>query len=329
MKSYNWGIIGPGKIAHYFANDLKLVSPFQKITAVLSDREKSLNDFADKFAVKKRFLNLDDFVHQSKVDIAYIATPHTLHYEAIKACLKNKIAVLCEKPIVLNHEQFQEIQQLSKTNQTFLMEGMWIRFLPDIKKLLEFVSEKRIGNIMSLKASISFKAPCDDDNRYYDPEKGGGSLLDLGVYCVFLSTLILGKPSLVKAVGNLSEKNIDEASAILLSHDDGSYAVLESSLQIKHNRPAEIFGTEGVIRLLDPWFEKSPGIEVEMDNGKKDMVPFAWEGHGLQFEIEEVVRCVSQQKIESGLMPHALSKMILKIMDEIRDQVGVSYPEYE
>jgi predicted dehydrogenase len=329
MKSYNWGIIGPGKIAHYFANDLKLVSPFQKITAVLSDREKSLNDFADKFAVKKRFLNLDDFVHQSKVDIAYIATPHTLHYEAIKACLKNKIAVLCEKPVVLNHEQFQEIQQLSKTNQTFLMEGMWIRFLPDIKKLLEFVSEKRIGNIMSLKASISFKAPCDDDNRYYDPEKGGGSLLDLGVYCVFLSTLILGKPSLVKAVGNLSEKNIDEACAILLSHDDGSYAVLESSLQIKYNRPAEIFGTEGVIRLLDPWFEKSPGIEVEMDNGKKDMVPFAWEGHGLQFEIEEVVRCVSQQKIESGLMPHALSKMILKIMDEIRDQVGVSYPEYE
>jgi predicted dehydrogenase len=133
----------------------------------------------------------------------------------------------------------------------------------------------------------------------------------------------------VKAVGNLSEKNIDEASAILLSHDDGSYAVLESSLQIKYNRPAEIFGTEGVIRLLDPWFEKSPGIEVEMDNGKKDMVPFAWEGHVLQFEIEEVVRCVSQQKIESGLMPHVLSKMILEIMDEIRDQVGVSYPEYE
>jgi predicted dehydrogenase len=119
MKSFNWGIIGPGKIAHYFANDLKLVSPFQKITAVLSDREKSLNDFAGEFAVKKKFLNLDDFVHQSKVDIAYIATPHTLHYEPKKACLKNKIAVLCEKPIVLNHEQFPEIQQLSKTNQTF------------------------------------------------------------------------------------------------------------------------------------------------------------------------------------------------------------------
>ncbi len=329
MKSYQWGIIGPGAIADYFASDLKLVKTPQKITTVLSDHEKSANEFSNKYNVEKRFLNLDDFISKGKVDIAYIATPHPLHYEAIKACLQNHIAVLCEKPIVMNHEQFEIIRNLSKTHNTFLMEGMWIRFLPHVKKLLNLISEKKIGKLISVQASMSFKAPRDESNRYFDPEKGGGSLLDLGVYCVFLSTILLGMPFSVKAIGKLSNKNIDEACAILLSYKDNSYAMLESSLLVKQNGPAEIFGSTGVIRLLNPWFEKSSGIEVELNNGKVQRTPFNWKGHGLQFEIEEVVNCISEQKIESDLMPHALSKMILEIMDKIRDQIHVSYPEDE
>jgi len=329
MKSYQWGVIGPGTIAEYFASDLALVKTPQKITAVLSDHEDSLNEFANKYNVEKRFLNLEDFINKSKVDIAYIATPHPLHYEAIKACLQNHIAVLCEKPVVMNHEQFKDIRNISQTHNTFLMEGMWIRFLPHVKKLLDLISEEKIGKVISVQASMSFKAPRDGSSRYFDPEKGGGSLLDLGVYCVFLSTLLLGMPSSVKAIGKLSDKNIDEACAILLFYSNNSYAMLESSLPVKQNGPAEIFGTTGVIRLLNPWFEKSPGIEAELNNGKVHRTTFNWKGHGLQFEIEEVVNCISEQKIESDLMPHALSKMILEIMDKIRDQIHVSYPEYE
>jgi len=329
MKSYNWGVIGPGTIAEDFANDLKFVGTPQKITAVLSDHEKSINEFGSKFNIEKRFLKLDDFVADSKVDIAYIATPHPFHYEAIKACLQNNIAVLCEKPIVLNKEQFEDIYQLSQKNHTFFMEGMWIRFLPHIKRLLELISEKIIGNINSIQASMFYMAPRNENNRYYDPEKGGGSLLDLGVYCIFLSVLLLGKPSLIKAIAKLSKKHIDEACAILLSFSNQSYAILESSLLIKQNTPAKIFGSKGVINLLNPWFEKSNGIEVVLNNGEKNKIPFKWEGHGLQFEIEEVVNCISQNKIESGLMPHALSKMVLEIMDKIRDQIHVAYPKYE
>ncbi len=329
MKSYRWGIIGPGTIAEYFANDLKLVKTPQKITSVLSDHEKSVNEFSDKHNVEKRFLNLDDFISKGNVDIAYIATPHPLHYEAIKMCLQNHIAVLCEKPIVINHEQFEDIRNLSKTHNTFLMEGMWIRFLPHVKKLLDLVSGKEIGELISVQVSMSFKAPRDECNRYFDPEKGGGSLLDLGIYCVFLSTILLGMPASVKAIGKLSEKSIDEACAILLSYNNNSYAMLESSLLVKQNGPAEIFGSTGIIRLLSPWFEKSPGIEVESNDGEIHKIPFDWDGHGLQFEIQEVVSCISTQKIESDLMPHALTKMILEIMDKIRDQIHVSYPKYE
>ena len=328
MKSYTWGIIGPGNIAHHFAEDIKLVEPMQEITAVLSDNEESANKFADEFRISKRFIDLDKFIRESGVDIAYIATPHPSHYEQIKACLANGIPVLCEKPIVLNTRQFDELIQLSVTKKTFLMEGMWVRFLPSFITLLKMVNEKVIGDVMRIKATMGFEAPYDESNRFYDPAKGGGSLLDLGVYCIFLSILLAGEPSMVKAFGKLSDKRIDEACGIILGYDS-AYAILESSLLTAEKKPAEINGTEGMIKILDPWYEKSPGLAVEMKDGKKNKISLAWEGHGLQFEIKEVVDCVYRQKIESDLMHHSLSRKLLEIMDEIRSQTGVYYGEKE
>lgn len=329
MNSYNWGIIGPGNIAHDFANDLKLVAAPQKITAVLSRTMESANEFADTFMVEFRYADMEDFIKNSRVDIAYIATPHPFHYDAIKACLNNHIAVLCEKPIVINYPQYEELRNLSVKNNTFLMEGMWIRFLPSFCTLMDLLSQKIIGEIITLKAAMYYQAPKNENNRYYDPSKGGGSLLDLGIYCVFLSTLLLGKPRQIKAVGRRSEKEIDEACAMLLSYNHGRYAMLESSLLIKNNKPAEIFGTKGVIRILDPWFEKTPAIEVELFHGAKQSFPLDWEGHGLQFETEEVINCVSRNQIESQILPSRLTGEVLQIMDEIRNQVNVTYNEYE
>ena len=329
MNSYNWGIIGPGSIATDFANDMKLVSGLQKISAVLSHHVDSANEFADEFGVALRYTDMEEFIKNGKVDIAYIATPHPFHYEAIKSCLENHIAVLSEKPIVINYEQYEELRKLSIQNNTFLMEGMWIRFLPSIRKLMELIGQKKIGEIISFKASMYYKAPDDENNRYYDPEKGGGSLLDLGVYCVFLSTLLLGNPQEIKAVGRLSDKKIDEACGMLLSYKHGCYAMLESSLLIKNNKPAEIFGTKGVIRILDPWFEKSSAIEVELFNGEKEEIPLSWDGHGFQFEMEEVINCVSSRKIESSLLSENITGEVLKIMDEVRNQLDVTYDKYE
>lgn len=329
MKSYKWGVIGPGDIAHSFANDLKLVNGDQRIQAVLSHKVKSADDFADEFKIPGRFTNLEDFIQKSQVDIVYISTPHSFHFEQIKACLTNKIPVICEKPIVLNKDQHQELLNLSKEENTFLMEGMWIRFLPSILKLLELIEQKKIGEIIQVKASMCFKANLDERNRFYDPEKGGGSLLDLGVYCVFLSTLLFGKPESIKAVGRLSNKNIDEACGILLSYSDGRYSILESSLLKNKNGPAEIYGKDGMIRILDPWFEKSPGLEIEMNNGEKEEIPLTWAGHGLQYEIEEVIKCLEKEEIESALMTGRLSNEVLEIMDEIRNQIHVIYENYE
>jgi predicted dehydrogenase len=263
------------------------------------------------------------------IDVAYVATPHPLHYDAVLECLANRIPVLCEKPLTINAEQCSHLIDTSRKNNTFLMEAMWLRFLPSIQQVLTILKEDRIGKIISVKATITYKAPADDTNRYFDPEKGGGSLLDLGIYPVFLAMLLLGTPSVIKAIGKLTDKGVDESACMLFKYDSGQYAMLDSSLVKDTLVPAEITGEKGVIRILDPWFEKATGVELTTDGEGSVVYPCKWEGHGLYFEVDEVMDQLRDNKISSDQMPHEFSLAILKVMDEIRKQIHVTYEMYE
>ena len=329
VASYNWGIIGPGKIAHDFTNDLKLVQPAQHVTAVLGKELEEATDLAKEFEASTPYTDLDAFIRHEGLHIAYIATPHPQHYKEALACLQHKIPVLCEKPLTLNAAQANDLVQASKDNNCFLMEAMWIRFLPGIQKMMMLINEGTIGKVLSVKASMGFKAPKDGNSRYFNPAMGGGSLLDLGIYPLFLAHLLLGKPSTIKAAGRLSDKGVDEAAAILLDYNGKAQALLDASLLSQSDRPAEIAGEKGIIRIQHPWFEKSTGIELELYNGMKQVFPTSWDGHGLQFEIEEVVQCLDNKKIESILYPHAFTSEVSQAMDEIRNQIHVVYKDFE
>ena len=329
MESLNWGIIGPGNIAHDFARDLELVRPAQKITAVLGRTKESAEIFSRQFQAGHSFTDLEKFIKHPGIDIAYIATPHPQHYEQAMACLQNNIPVLCEKPMTLNAEQSGLLVEASEKNKCFLMEAMWIRFLPSIEKVLSIIKDGSIGKVISVKASMGYKAPKDGNSRYFNPALGGGSLLDLGIYPVFLAHLLMGKPDGIKAIGSLTKKGIDESCAVLLDYTDGGHAILDSALVSQSDRPAEIAGEKGIIRILNPWFEKSIGIELELYDKGKTIYPCEWEGHGLQFEMNEVLLCLRNKKTESELFSHAFSRQISETMDEIRDQIHVVYKAYE
>jgi predicted dehydrogenase len=329
MQVTRWGIIGPGNIAYDFASDLKLIKSPQQIVSVLGHTPERTNKFAEEFNVPHSYTNFNDFIRNEKPDVVYIATPHPQHFEQTLHCLEKKIAVLCEKPLALNARQANELIGASKKQNTFLMEGMWIRFLPPLQKVISLTTEDKIGNIVSIKASIGYKAPDDPSSRYFDPALGGGSLLDLGIYPIFLSCLFLGRPNTIKAVATLTEKNIDEACSVLLHYNGGQHAMLESSLASQTDLPAEIAGEKGTIKILHPWFEKSKAIELLLYEKDKTLYPCEWEGHGLQYEIQEVLHCLQTNKIESSLMTHDLSLTIVEVMDEIRRQINVTYDLYE
>lgn len=328
MNEFKWGIIGPGQIATEFADDIKLTeNKGQVIQSVLGHTLDQAKSFAEEKKAPQYFDKIDAFLQQSNINAVYVATPHTLHHDEVLQCLARKIPVLCEKPLAINRQQVKEMIDASEKNNTFLMEGMWIRFLPSIKKVLSLIDEDAIGNVLCVKADMSYRAPRDADNRFFNPEKGGGSLLDLGIYPVYLAHLLLGRPNTIQAWARLTNKYIDEGCAALFHYANGVYAVIESSLIIQTEWEAVIYGDKGKIRILRPWNEMPSAIEVEVYDGKNTTHQCQWQGRGLQYEIDEVYACIQKGKIESEHFCHHFSLDLIDTMDEIRRQTGIRYAE--
>ncbi len=323
----NWGIIGPGNIAHKFAEDLKYVTDKAcNVGPVLGKEILQTETFVKNYKGAVTVSTIDDFI-SAKPEAVYIATPHPLHYEQALKCLQNKIPVLCEKPLAINSKQVTELTSTSKQNNTFLMEGMWTRFLPSFQFLFNIIQSGTIGNVLNLHADMSFIAQKDKGNRFYNPELGGGSLLDVGVYPVYLSYFLLGNPDEIFACGKVNESHIDETCGITLKYKNGNYAMLESSIITQTEGSAWIYGDEGTMHIKKPWTEQPEKIEVIINNESSFKHIPSWQGRGFQYEVEEVIKCLNEEKIESDILPHQSSIDVVKIMDEVRSQLNIIYPE--
>jgi scyllo-inositol 2-dehydrogenase (NADP+) len=325
--AFRWGIIGPGNIAHEFTHDLKYVNNEKHIVqAIVAKDIESAREFAATEQVAECYDDINAFLNESSVDAVYIATPHALHYEQTLQCLNRQIPVLCEKPIAINSEQLQEMIDTAVRNNTFLMEGMWIRFLPSIEKTMEVINSGMLGELLHLRADMSYPAPKDPENRFFNPALGGGSLLDLGIYPVYLALLLFGPPDEIKATGRLSSKGVDETCAALLDYQNGRYAVAESSIVSQTSLQAEVYGSKAKLVIQKQWNEKPPALVIESYDGKAKTIELNWEGRGFQFEVEEVISSIQNRKIENEKMSHKFSLELMNCMDEIRRQMSVRYP---
>jgi predicted dehydrogenase len=329
MEVFKWGVIGPGNIAQAFVADLPHAkSAIHTVHAVLSRHKNQSSNFSELFQVPHSLTDSDQFVEVG-VDAVYIATPHAFHTEQVALCLQHHIPVLCEKPITINEKQLLYLLELSEQCNTFLLEGMWIRFLPSMEKLLSLLAVGVIGEIVAIEADVSFKAEYDPANRFYNPALGGGSLLDLGIYPVFLSTLLLGKPVKINAQSILSDTGVDTKCSAMFTYSGGQTASIESSLITSKDGVATIFGEKGLIRILHPWYEKPAGLEIESHDGTKIFHKCEWPGKGLYFEVDAVHDCIANRLRESPYYCHHFSLDIMQIMDEMRRQMRVVYPAYD
>ena len=323
-----WGIIGPGNIAKEFAEDLQYVESKRCfVGAVLGHAQEHTEAFVQNsggFVTQ----NIQAFV-DTKPDAVYIATPHPLHFEQALICLENKIPVLCEKPLALNEKQVTALVDASQKNKIFLMEGLWTRFLPSFQFLFNIIQSGTIGKVLHLHADMSFIAEKDKSNRFFNPDLGGGSLLDVGVYSIYLAYFLLGNPDKIFACGKINNAHIDETCGVTLKYNNGTYAMLESSIITQTEGSAWIYGSEGTIRIKKPWTEQPENIEVIINNESSFKHFPSWQGRGFQYEVEEVIKCLAENKIESEILPHSASINVVKIMDEVRTQLNIIYPQYE
>ncbi|MFN9687665.1 MAG: Gfo/Idh/MocA family protein, partial [Bacteroidota bacterium] len=209
MVSIRWGIIAPGRIAHKFASDFSLIHN-HSITSVASTNIERARAFADKYKLSSFYGDYREMLVNEKLDIVYIASPHSFHFEQAKMCLDLGISVLCEKPVTIHSGQLKQLLTLAAEKRLFFMEALWTVFLPTYTQIFEKINNGDIGSIIGVKADFGFHMPFDQDSRLFNPSLGGGSLLDIGIYPLLLATLCLGYPDEIKALASLTELKVDD-----------------------------------------------------------------------------------------------------------------------
>lgn len=322
-KKIKWGIIGLGKIAHKFASDL-LLSKNGELYAVASrDLEKS-KKFGVKYKSEKYYGSYSDIVYDPNADIVYIATPHTFHFENSIMCLRNGKSVLCEKPMGMNADQVKQMQNEAKSRKLFLMEGLWTRFIPATEKLIELLEKKIIGDVLNVRADFGFKADFDPESRVFNKELGAGSLLDIGIYPVYLSLLTLGIPGKIESTARFTNTGVDSYCNMLFEYENDAKANLESSIEEDTPIEAHIYGTKGHIRLHSR-FHHTEKISVYINGDLKDEFKIPYKGIGYIHEIEEVNSCLLNHKLESSKLTHQTSIDLISILDRVRNEIGLKY----
>lgn len=322
-STVKWGIIGPGKIAQKFADALKNVKGAE-LYAIASRVEDSAKAFAEKYNARKFYGSYEQLAKDPEVDLVYVATPHACHKEHTLLCLNHKKPVLCEKPLAHKYSDVKEMIAASETNKTFLMEAMWTRFLPPLEKTMEIIAEGQIGKVRKVKADFGFQTSFHPEGRLFDMKLGGGSLLDVGVYPLFLTLTLLGEPSGYEVEAKLCTTGADEDFKFFLYYPDAE-AELHSSIIQDTPREALIEGTEGSIHFVSPWYRET-SIILKKNNGKVQEFSFPGTGNGFEPEIMEAMKCVKEGKIESNRMSHGFSLMQSKVLDLLCREAGIVYP---
>ena len=317
-----WGIVGLGSIANKFAKDLQLVEGAE-LTAVASRSKENALSFAAQYGVDKGYGTYKEIFEDEEVDIIYIATPHNSHASIGIEAMNHGKHVLCEKPLAVNASQVEDMITAARENKVFLMEAFWSRFNPSIEKVLELINDKEVGKINYVNADFCFYGMDSVKSRVLSMDLAGGALLDIGVYPVFLSYVIFGVPEEIKASSIFHQGGADIQTAAILKYQNG-LANLTCGFNSNSDMTARIYGDNGSIFIDDQWHH-AQGYSVVKD-GISNHYSLPVQGTGFTFEIEECKSCILSGKIESLKWSWRNSLELIKICDEIREQVGLKYP---
>jgi predicted dehydrogenase len=317
--STRWGIAATGGIAARFARALH-ETPEAELAAVASRTPERADIFADEWEIPRRHGSYQDLADDDDIDVVYVATPQSRHADDACLFLDHGKHVLCEKPLAMTEAEVVRMVSSAELAGRFLMEAIWSRFLPSYVTLWELLAQGRIGEPLLVEADFGFRMPVDAAHRLFDPARGGGALLDLGIYPLQLASLVLGIPDRIVATGHLGSTGVDETVAATLHHPGGRLAVVKASIRVNLACSARIAGTEGTIEL--PAFMHCPDSLTLRDAfGQAEVLERPIVGEGLRYQVDEVHRCLAEGAMETPFMALAESARLAATMDTIRDQI--------
>lgn len=320
----NWGIIGTGRIAKEFAKDLATVTNANCYAVASRSHEKAV-DFTEEFHFEKSYGSYEALVKDPNVDAVYIAVPHTFHYECTKLCLQHGKAVLCEKPFAMNTEQVAEMIALAQEKDLLLMEALWTYFLPHYQYVLNLVKEQKFGTIQSLTADFGFVAQKDPNARLLNKSLGGGSLLDIGIYPVFVALTLLGMPNKIEAKATFFETGADSECYVTFHYNNEVKAHLKSTLLEDTATEAIIACEEGNIKINSKFYEPST-VTLAPKQGKEEVIDFGgYTSIGYNYEAAHFGDLFLKGEKESPIMNFDTSQQLITLLDSIRKEIQLEY----
>lgn len=317
------GIIGTGKIAGIMARTIKKMKNV-KCYAVASRDLSRAQAFAKEFNVKKAYGSYEEMVKDSKIDLVYIATPHSEHYDNMRLCIDNGKNVLCEKAFTANAKQAEEIFSLAKEKNVFVTEAMWTRYMPMLTTIRGIISSGIIGTPSVLNCNLGYYVA--EKERMVNPQLAGGALLDLGVYTLNLAAMLFGN-DVVKICSSctMTPSGVDASDSITLLYRDGRMAVLNCTMLGISDRRGVIYGTNGYIEIENiNNFESVSVYDKDHKLIKTEKAPKQITGY--EYEVMASLEAIDRNATECWEIPHAETLRIMHVMDDLRQEWGVVYP---
>jgi predicted dehydrogenase len=310
-----WGIISTGGIARTFVNDLQFTESGVAV-AVGSRTMDAATTFADRFGIARRYGSYEELVSDPDVDAVYVGTPHPMHFENAKLALEHGKPVLVEKAFTMTAREAVDLIALAREKELFLMEAMWTRCLPHVAAVNELIAAGEIGDIVSVEADHGQRFDYDPASRWFNPELGGGALLDLGVYPVSFASMLLGTPSKMVTMIDLAPTGVDRQVSMIFGYDSGAQAYLNTTTDAKTPTTATISGTKSRIEIDGDFYAPS-AFSLITRAGDERRFEFPTQGRGLHFEAAEVARCLQSGLLESPLMSLSETVSIMQTMESV------------
>ena len=319
-----FGIIGAGGIAVWMAKTLASVEGAESYAIAARDLARA-QAFAETYGFVKAYGSYEELVSDPEVDVVYIATPHSHHFEHAKLAMEHGKHVLCEKAFTINAAQAEELFQIAEKQQVLITEAIWTRYMPSRKIINDLLAEGVIGEVKTLTANLSYRI-CQNE-RLIRPELAGGALLDITIYPLNFALMHFGNDyQKLSSTVLMTETGVDGQECITMTWPDGKFAVLNSSIYGESDRQGIFYGTNGymiVDNVNDP-------LNIDIYDAAHQLVhhvDLPEQSTGYEYEVIELMDCIRKGMTECPSMPHAETLRVLHIMDSIRKDWGLVYPQ--
>jgi predicted dehydrogenase len=322
-KTYNWGILGAARIADKFAEGLKLLPNAERYAIAARSMERA-EAFKEKHGFAKAYDSYKEMAADPELDAVYIATTNNLHFEHTMLCLDAGKAVLCEKPFASDLSQVKQMVDKAREKNVFLMEALWSRFIPSMIQFKEMTDNGAIQRPLLLQCNFGFISPFDPYNRVYNPEVGGGSVPDIGIYPIFTAMYLFGKPEKIEVMSVPAPTGTDWTTSILFKHKKKEISMLTSSFEMILDNEARVYGEGGYLKLHS-MFHIPTRLTLRTNDGRETEIPLNLVGNGYNYEAVEVMDCLDKGLIESPSLPHAFSIELMEVLDEVSRKAQESF----